>query len=327
LVLVVRRSRPVLSYVACLGLMSLVCVLFGTYQAGTSLLIGLVASYSALASGVSLGVFIPVLAGFALANSAGPMPGRLGGVLFIVLIMGLAGAGGRLARRLRELTAANIALRELVELQSEATTRAAVEDERGRVARELHDILSHSLGVVVLQTSAAEHAWDADPGRAREALTAARQTATEAVDQLRTLLGVVRDDPGEGRSPVPSLEDLSTLVSRTEAAGFHVELQVTGTPRPVPAAIQASIFRVAQEGIANSLKHSGARGCRIHLAYLTDQVVVQVEDDGRATAPGAGSQLGLVGIRERAALFGGHVQAGPATADGAGWRLQVAFPS
>jgi hypothetical protein len=87
LVLVVRRSRPVLSYVACLGLMSLVCVLFGTYQAGTSLLIGLVASYSALASGVSLGVFIPVLAGFALANSAGPMPGRLGGVLVIVLLL------------------------------------------------------------------------------------------------------------------------------------------------------------------------------------------------------------------------------------------------
>lgn len=327
LVLVLRRRMPLVSFVACLGLMGLSAALYGSYQAGTSLIIGLVSCYTALAYGVPVRLFVIVVTLFAAAEGGRGWPDWLWGFLFVMIVLGLAGAGGWLVHRLRELTAANIALRELVQLEADASTRAAVENERARVARELHDILSHSLGVVVLQTSAAEHAWDADPGRAREALTAARQTATEAVDQLRTLLGVVRDDPGEGRSPVPSLEDLSTLVGRTEAAGFHVALEVTGTPRPVPAAIQASIFRVAQEGIANSLKHSGARGCRIHLAYLTDQVVVQVEDDGRATAPGAGSQLGLVGIRERAALFGGHVQAGPATADGAGWRLQVAFPS
>jgi signal transduction histidine kinase len=326
LVLVVRRSRPVLSYVACLGLMSLVCVLFGTYQAGTSLLIGLVASYSALASGVSLGVFIPVLAGFALANSAGPMPGRLGGVLFIVLIMGLAGAGGRLARRLRELTAANIALRELVELQSEATTRAAVEDERGRVARELHDILSHSLGVVVLQTGAAEHAWAVDPEGARKSLHAARETAVEAVDQLRLLLGVVRDGPSGERLPVPRLDDLDALADRSRSAGFDVRLEITGDPRPVPPEVQASVYRVAQEGLANAMKHSGARACRIRVEYQPECVVVAVEDDGQGSGSRPGSQLGLVGIRERAAMFGGRADVGPRPA-GDGWRLAVAFPT
>ena len=233
-VLVVRRTRPVLSFVASLGLMSIVCVLFGTYQAGTSLLIGLVACYSALAYGVSLGLFIPVIVGFALANSSGPMPGRLGGALFVVVSMGLAGAGGLLARRLRELTAANIALRELVELQSAATTRAAVEDERSRVARELHDILSHSLGVVVLQTGAAEHAWTADPVRARESLHAARETAVEAVDQLRLLLGVVRDGPTGER--VPCLASMTSLRSppgagpRDSTSGWRSSV----TPGPCP---------------------------------------------------------------------------------------------
>jgi len=326
LVLVVRRSRPVLAFVGSLGLMSAVCLLYGTYQAGTSLLIGLVACYSALAYGVSLAVFVPVLLGFAVADSSGPMPGRIASVLFVVISMGLAGAGGLLARRLRELTAVNIALRELVELQSEATTRAAVEDERSRVARELHDILSHSLGVVVLQTSAADHAWTADPARARESLHAARETAVEAVDQLRSLLGVVRDGPSGERAPVPRLDDLAALAARSRAAGFDVELEVLGDPRPVRPEIQASVYRVTQEGIANALKHSGAHSCRIRLQYQADCVVVQVEDDGQASGSVMGSQLGLVGVRERAAMFGGRVDAGPRPA-GAGWRLEVAFPT
>jgi len=327
LVLVVRRSHPVVGFVGSIGLMSIVCLLFGTYQAGTSLLIGLVACYSALAHGVALGVFLPVVLAFAAANSSGPMPARIGSALFVLIAMCLAGAGGLLARRLRELTAANIALRELVELQSQATTRAAVEDERARVARELHDILSHSLGVVVLQTSAAEHAWTANPVRARESLQAARETAVEAVGQLRSLLGVVRDGPSGERAPVPQLDDLASLVARSRAAGFDVELDVIGSPRPVRPEVQASVYRVAQEGIANAMKHSGAHACRIRVQYQADCVVVQVEDDGQHShSSSVGSQLGLVGIRERAAAFGGRVDVGPRPS-GAGWLLEVAFPA
>jgi len=327
LALVLRRRMPVVSFVASLGLLAVPALLYGSYQAGTSLLIGLVSCFSALAYGVPLRLFVTVVTLAAVALGGRGWPDWLYGFLFTMMVCGLAGVGGRLTRRLRETTAANIALRELVQLESGATTRAAVEDERARVARELHDILSHSLGVVVLQTSAAEHAWDADPASARQSLHAARQTAVEAVDQLSTLLGVVRNDPGSERAPVPRIEDLGALVQRTDAAGFHVEMQVSGTPRPVPAAIQASIFRVAQEGIANSLKHSGAHGCRIHLDYLPEGVVVRVEDDGHSADTGIGSKLGLVGIRERAALFGGHVEAGPVTPDGTGWRLRAVFPS
>ena len=253
------------------------------------------------------------------------MPEALGGMVFVAIFLGLAGGAGYLMRRLRELSAANVALRELVQLESASTTRAAVDDERARVARELHDILSHSLGVVVLQTGAAEHAWDSDPERARESLRAARVTSLEAIEQLRTLLSVVRDDPTADRAPVPTLDDLPALAERTTRAGFRVDLDVVGPARSVPPHVQASVYRVTQEGIANAMKHSGAGGCRIRLEYLPDSVVVRVDDEGGAATARIGSQLGLAGIRERAALLGGRVEAGPR--DDGGWRLAVAFPS
>lgn len=326
LMLVLRRARPTVSFVGAMGLMGLVSLLFGSYQAGTALLIGIVACYSALAWGVRLGVFVAVVGLYALGESwREPVPGALGGAAFILVLLGLAGAGGHLARRLRELTAANIALRELVQREATATTAAAVDQERARVARELHDILSHSLGVVVLQTGAAEHAWDADPQRAREALRAARVTAVEAVDQLRTLLDVVRPEAAKARSPVPSIADLSELAQRSSAAGFGIRVEVRGEPRPVPAAVQASVYRVAQEGITNAMKHSGATGARVVLTYERDAVVVAVDDDGGASRRAGGTRAGLAGIRERAALFGGRVEAGPRAAGG--WHLQVEFPT
>ena len=327
LALVLRRRRPTTSFVAAMGLLAVPAMLFGSFQSGTSLLVALVSCFSALAHGVSMRMFVVVVTLAAAALGGRGWPGWLYGFLFTVLVCGLAGAGGWLTGRLRETTAANIALRELVELESAAATRAAVEDERARVARELHDILSHSLAVVVLQTTAAEHAWESDPARARQSLHAARITAVEAVDQLRTLLAVVHSDPTSERSPVPRVEDLTALAERTDAAGFHVEMAVSGTPRPIPAAIQASIYRVAQEGIANSLKHSGAHGCWIHLDYRADSVIVSVEDDGQSSGTGSGSHLGLRGLRERAVLFGGEVEAGPATPEGTGWCLRAVFPS
>ena len=110
-----------------------------------------------------------------------------------------------------------------------------------------------------------------------------------------------------------------------QGGGFDVELDVLGDARPVRPEVQASVYRVAQEGIANAMKHSGAHACRIRLQYEADSVVIQVEDEGQASSSGTGSQLGLVGIRERAAMFGGRVEAGPRPA-GDGWRLEVAFP-
>ena len=323
--LVLRRAWPVTGFVAAMSLMSVAALLFGPYQAGSSLLIGLVSCFSAIAYGVGWPLFAIMTVLFAVIDNRGAMPQALGGMAFVTAFLGLAGAGGYLFRRMRELSAANAALRELVQREAESTTRAAVEDERARVARELHDILSHSLGVVVLQTGAAEHAWDSDPQRAREAVQAARVTSLEAIDQLRTLLTVVRDDPTSERAPLHSIRDLPDLAARTTAAGFRVDLDVSGDERPVSPQVQASVYRVTQEGIANAMKHSGSPGCRIRLEYQPDEVIVEVDDEGGSTSPAPGSNLGLAGVRERAMLFGGHVEAGPREAGG--WRLRVAFPS
>lgn len=323
--LALRRARPTTGFVLSMGLMTLAALVFGPYQAGTSVLIGLVASFSALAYGVGLPVFVATTLAFAVIDNWGPMPQALGGVAFVAILMGLAGGGGYLYLRLRELSAANAALRELVQLESASTTQAAVDDERRRVARELHDILSHSLGVVVLQTGAAEHAWESDPDRAREAVRSARVTSLEAIEQLRALLSAVHDDPTAERTPIPTLGDLPSLAARTTTAGFAVDLDVVGEPRQVSPQVQASVYRVTQEGIANAMKHSGSHGCRIRLDYQPDAVVVRVDDDGGPSTPAPGSHLGLAGIRERATLFGGRVEAGPR--DVGGWRLEVAFPS
>ena len=324
LALVVRRVRPTLSLLLALTLLAVPSALFGSYQSGSSLLIALVACYSAAAYGTSSWVLGAAVLGFAVVDGRGDLPGALGAMVFVVVALGAAAAGGFVVRRMRSLTAANIALRELVELEAAATTRAAVDEERARVARELHDILSHSLGVVVLQTTAADHAWVADPERAHDAVRAASSTALEAVEQLRTLLSVVRDGPDGGRTPVPTLDDLGSLAAASSSGGFRVDLVVEGTPRPVPAAVQASVYRVAQEGIANALRHSGASGCRIRIGYEPTLVTVQVDDDGSGSVAATGSQLGLVGIRERARLFGARVQAGPR--EPGGWRLRVEFP-
>lgn len=325
LALVIRRRLPTVSFIACLGAMSAAALIFGSYQAGSALLIGIVAAYSAMAYGVALAAVAGMVVLFAAAEALGGGPnGGISSALFCVLVLGFAGAGGLLARRLRQLSAANAALRELVERESEATTRAAVDDERARIARELHDILSHSLAVVALQTAAAEHAWTSDPERAGTAVRAARLTCLEAVEQLQTLVKVVRDDPG-GRLPLATMGDLAQLAASTTAAGFVVDYRVIGEPRPVSPQVQASVYRVAQEGISNAMKHSGGRRCSIKLTYEEQAVVVEVDDDGRQAVQGPGSAMGLVGIEERAAIFDGVMSAGKGS-DG-GWRLRVAFPS
>jgi len=315
-----RRAWPTVGFVVAVLALSLPAFVYGSFQAGSSLLIGIVAFYSAVAYSVPWGWVICVGVVLAVAER-GDSP--VGFSPFVLGVCALAGAGGYLARRLRELSAANAALRELVEREAAATTAAAVDDERARIARELHDILSHSLAVVALQTAAAEHAWESDPARARDAVHAARETSLEAIEQLKTLLTVVHDDPS-GRTPLPTVDDLAELATTTTSAGFTVTLTVTGSPRPLPPQVQASVYRVAQEGMANALKHSGGHGCGIHLDYRPDEVVVKVTDDGRTTAQGGGSRLGLAGVRERAAVFGGHMTAGP-QADG-GWQLEVGFP-
>jgi signal transduction histidine kinase len=325
-VLLFRRTRPMVSFTVSMGLLSLVALLYGHYESGVTALIALVATYSAAKYGVSLPFVAVTLVAFsAILNLGQPFEESVGDLFFTLPFLGAAGAAGVLARRLGARAAAEAELRERAEVDAASAASTAVAEERARVARELHDILAHSLGVVVLQTGAAEYAWEQDPSSARRSLIAARTTALEAIEQLRTLLEVVRDNPSDDRSPLPALTDIAALAARASHAGFQVEMHTRGTPRDVSPQVQASVYRVAQEGISNALKHSGARGCDVHLTYLSNEVRIEVTDTGDGASDCAGSRLGLVGIRERAALVGARVTAGPL--EPVGWQLAVDFPA
>jgi signal transduction histidine kinase len=201
---------------------------------------------------------------------------------------------------------------------------AAAEDERRRIARELHDVIAHSLGVLVLQAGAAEQILEHDPDRARETLRSIRATGNEAIAELGTLLAVARGEPERSRHPQPRLSDLGQLVAGTREAGLPVEVIIEGRRRDLPPPVELSAYRIVQEGLTNALKHAAATQARVVLRFGEDELEVHVEDNGVGAGDGGGSRRGLAGIGERVALFGGRFHAGAES--GGGWRLQATLP-
>lgn len=235
------------------------------------------------------------------------------GIAFVVPIF-LAGRGIRLRTEHAEL------LRQ----EQEEQARAAVEAERRRIARDLHDVISHSLGVVVLQAGAAEQVLDRDPARARELLGEIRATGHQAVGEFGALLALTRNAPVDSLEPSPSLDDVDRLADTMARAGLAVTVERCGVRRALPSAIDVSAYRIVQEALTNAAKHSGAGSAVVTLRYDPTELAIEVADDGpgRPGAPGTGS--GLLGMRERAALFGGTVEAGR-SADG-GWHVEARLP-
>jgi signal transduction histidine kinase len=219
--------------------------------------------------------------------------------------------------------AAGLALRRRQEL-SRYDAERAVEDERARVARELHDIVGHALGMIVVQAEGerAQLAPDA-PASTRETLATIAHGARDALDDLRRLLVVMRIENDLG--PQPGLRDVPRLLEGLSSAGLPVELQVSGHSRQLPAGIDLSAYRVVQESLTNVLRHSRDAHARVLLSYDHDAIGIEVTDDGHA-APGDGSRgFGLLGMRERVALFGGSVEAGPRPHGG--FAVQVRLPT
>lgn len=319
----VRRRRPLTACTVSFAAMGLVALLFGHYESGAAILIALVAAYSAVVYGGDLRFVAAVLVGYAAVLDLGqPVGEAIGDLFFTLTVLGLVAAGGLAVRRWRKR--ATLTTLDAERGRSEAA-QAAAEEERRRIARELHDILSHSLGVVMLQTGAADVALDKDPVRARAAVRAARATAEQAILELQALVRVARSAQPDSRSPQPGLADLEHLVEQTRAAGLAVDLVTEGEARPVPPALQASVYRVAQEGLANVLKHAEGSRSFLFLRYRPEAVEVEVSNEEPAVdRRGPGSRLGLVGVRERVRIFGGQVQAGPRP--GGGWDLRASFP-
>ncbi|MBJ7329882.1 MAG: sensor histidine kinase [Solirubrobacteraceae bacterium] len=211
------------------------------------------------------------------------------------------------------------------ERERETVARIAVAEERARIARELHDIVAHSISVMVLQVGAVRHRLPDDRAEHATALQRVEQTGRTALNEMRRLLGAMRleDDDAE-LAPQPGLEHLEMLLEEVRRAGLPVELEVDGAPVPLPGAIDLSAYRIVQEGLTNTLKHADAGRARVVLRYGADEFGIDVSDDGRGNARSGPVGHGLIGVRERVKIFGGDMSAG-AGEDG-GFLLRTRLP-
>ena len=242
------------------------------------------------------------------------------------LLVGAPWTAGHAVRRHAAAAAASDAeARQVAAAARERVARAA-DEERARIARELHDIVFHGLTAMVVQATAAEQLVGTDPDGAAAAMRQVQATGREAMDDMKHLLGLLRAPEHPSRDPQPALDDLTHLVEAARAAGSETRLEVTGEPRPLPRGLALSIYRIAQEALTNVRKHAGNAAAEVHLRFQPASVCLEVLDQGprrpdAATVPG----YGLTGIRERAELYGGRMEAAPRT-DVDGWRVRVEFP-
>jgi signal transduction histidine kinase len=228
------------------------------------------------------------------------------------------------AAQLEERTA------ELEEAREELARRAVVE-ERLRLARELHDVVAHAMSVIAVQSGVGAHVADSRPEEVGKALAAIEVTSRGALEELRRLLGVLRQDSEVQASltPVPGLANLDSLLAEVGKAGLAVRVRVEGTPLQLPAGVDLSAYRIVQEALTNVVKHAGPAHAEVTIGYRDQEVTVEVTDDGRGAVPPAsdgrvGTGHGLIGMRERVAVFGGYLQVGPRP--GGGFRVAARLP-
>ncbi|WP_242907882.1 sensor histidine kinase [Actinomadura terrae] len=216
---------------------------------------------------------------------------------------------------------------ERLERERDAEVQMAMAAERGRIARELHDVIAHNVSVIVVQADGASYAINTDVGKASQALETISSTGRLALAEMRRLLGVLRegDDAGE-YAPQPGVAQLDDLVEQVRASGLAVNMRVDGSPATMSEGRQLTVFRIVQEALTNTLKHGGLRvSADVRLRYAGDTVEIRVVDDGRgAAAVSDGRGHGLVGMRERAAVYGGSVRAAPRP--GGGFEVVARIP-
>jgi signal transduction histidine kinase len=215
---------------------------------------------------------------------------------------------------------------ERAERTREEEARRRVDEERMRIARELHDVVSHSIGVISVQAGVAAHLLERRPDKAGEALATIRQASDEALGELHAMLGVLRQPDGRAPlAPAPGLAQLDALVAQAEGAGLRVEVAVQGAAN-LPPAVDLACYRIVQESLTNVVRHAGASHATVTVAADGDALVVEVTDDGTGTpASGNGARQGIVGMRERARALGGTLLAGPAPEGG--FRVSARLPT
>jgi signal transduction histidine kinase len=244
--------------------------------------------------------------------------GHAAGTAIVLLAAWAAGRAVRAGRAYAD------GLREQAERRAEAKVdqaRQAVAEERLRIARELHDVVAHSMSVVAVQAGVGRYVIDSNPAEAARALDAIETTSRATLREMRQMLGMLRDGtPGELLS-APGLADIADLAER---AGLRVDVAVRGMPRELPAGMDLAAFRIVQEALTNVVKHAGTGHGRVVVTYSDEAVAIEVTDEGAGAAGGGGEGHGLIGMRERVALYGGEFSAGPLP--GRGYRVSASLP-
>lgn len=331
--LLVMRRHPGAAFCGVVAL-ELTVHLLGTdvAQLFSPMLVLPVAAYAVGAYGAApltywLGASLPVIVAF--VNVTGPNATAVGDFVFPSLIFLAGWVVGRLAHGRAEVARRLEAQTRVLEREREELAAAAVARERARIARELHDVVAHSVSAMVVQAGAARRVLPRSPEESAAALRTVQAVGREALGELRRTLGFLRPDAATPElTPAPSIARVDELANHARAAGLHVELVVEGDAGPLPSSTDLAAYRIVQEALTNTLKHAGDAHATVLVRWDADALVVEVRDTGRG-APAHGPAIpssgqGLIGMRERAVLAGGELEAG--TVRGGGFRVRARLP-
>lgn len=271
-------------------------------------------------------VVAAVLAGLAFRETEPILPGWSSPAV-VLLIAGVVAGLVRFWQR--QLSASQDRYAQLQQAQEQATRRA-VEEERARIAAELHDVVTHNVSVMVIQAGAARKVMDAMPERSKTALLAVEAGGRAAMSELRHVMGLLAAPDNErpdGFAPQPGLSQLDTLVERVRAAGTPVRVVVTLPPEPLPPGVDLAAYRVVQEALTNTIKHAPGAEASVMIGYAEEWLEIEIDDVGgkRDAVPAEGNGSGLIGLRERLAVYGGKLTAGPTLAGGYRVKARVSW--
>lgn len=327
-----RRRAPVATGVVISGLVAL--YQFIVRLTGTALIAPLLIAFYSIGAyagwrGAIVG-FGLAYAGTVLGLFADPnVRNVLENALFVLFIAGAVWASGISVRTSRARSAKLADLTAQLQRERDEKARLAVAAERGRIARELHDVVAHGISVIAVQAGAGRHALGSDPHRAHAAFAAIEDTARQVLVEMRHMLGLLRER-GESTTPapLPRLADCDKLIEQARADGLVVDIVIEGEQRPLPPGIDLGAYRILQEALTNVRKHAPAARAEVQIRYAPAAVEIEVRNDRAPTQGSSGGTTagghGLIGMRERVALYGGTLEAGP-LAEG-GFRVRVRIP-
>jgi signal transduction histidine kinase len=318
-----RRRHPVAVAVIVFGALVVQDVVAGSdaHTPDTQLFAWIVASYSVAAHAGLLGS----AAGGALA--LGSTIGWIGldDALLPLAVIGGAWVAGRLVHGGNVRAVAFEERAVALDRERDTRERAAVGEERARIARELHDVVAHSISVMGVQAGAVRRVLAPEQTEQREALLSVERTGREALAEMRRLLGILRSsDDDLAHGPPPSMTAVGELVEQVSESGLPVDLRVEGDPVPLAPGVDVSAYRIVQEALTNTRKHAGPARATVVVRYLKRELQLEVVDDGRGAAREDGDGHGLVGMRERVGIYGGHLQTGPQP--GGGFAVRARLP-